>query len=189
MHCLLLLWFWNFDETLPIQGNFKYTGHFSWLNACSAAKLANFWLMQESRTFVGYPFSMSRYFILSSSGPNLVLEQIISALWTKVLIRLIVLICPLQQSCNTQSVLCKDTVTTPPMKTKTYIGLTEGPCNQQYSQHKLSFNNHKYKTNNPIKLNLEHKKTNRNSTRSFLVHLKAHPSLQTTPGNEIYFVS
>ena len=76
----LLILFSNFDETLPIQGNFRYTGYFSGPIGFSAAKLANFWLMQESRTFAGYPFSISSYFILSSSGPNLVLEQIISAL-------------------------------------------------------------------------------------------------------------
>ena len=76
----LLIWISNFDETLPIQGNFRYTGHFSGPIGFSAAKLANFWLMQESRTSAGYPLSISSYFILSSSGPNLVLEQIISAL-------------------------------------------------------------------------------------------------------------
>ena len=31
--------------------------------------------MQESRTSAGYPFSISSCFILSSSEPNLVLEQ------------------------------------------------------------------------------------------------------------------
>ena len=46
----------------------------------SAAKLANFWLMQESRKFAGYPFLISSCFILSSSGPNLVLEQVITVL-------------------------------------------------------------------------------------------------------------
>jgi len=46
----------------------------------SATNLANFWLMQESRKFPGYQFSISSCFISSSSGPNLVLEQIISAL-------------------------------------------------------------------------------------------------------------
>ena len=45
-----------------------------------AAKLANFWLMQESRTSAGYWFLMSSCSILSSSGLNLVLEQIKSAL-------------------------------------------------------------------------------------------------------------
>ena len=52
--------------------------------------------------------------------------------------------CPLQGSCNTQSVIYNATVTTPTLDTKTYIGLTEGPWKQRYSQHKLSFNNHKY---------------------------------------------
>ena len=33
--------FSNFDETLPIQGNFRYTGHFSGPIGFSAAKLAN----------------------------------------------------------------------------------------------------------------------------------------------------
>ena len=42
--------------------------------------------MQESRTSVGYPLSMSSCFILSRAGPNLALEPIISAI-----IRLIVL--------------------------------------------------------------------------------------------------
>ena len=43
------------------------------------------------RTFSGYPFSMSICFILFSLEPNLVLEEIISALWTKAFIRLIYL--------------------------------------------------------------------------------------------------
>ena len=72
----------DFDETLPMQGNFRYTEHFSGRNVSSVAKLANFWLMQETGTSAGYPFSMSCCFVLSSSEPSLVLEQIISALGT-----------------------------------------------------------------------------------------------------------
>ena len=54
-------------------------GHFSGSIGFSAAMLANFWLMQESRTSAGYLLSISSCFILLSSGPNLVLEQMISA--------------------------------------------------------------------------------------------------------------
>ena len=46
----------------------------------SVTKLANFWLMQDSRTSAGYPFSMSSCVIFSSSEPNLVLEQILIGL-------------------------------------------------------------------------------------------------------------
>ena len=59
--------------------------------------------------------------------------------------------CPLQGSCNTQSVIYKATVTTPRLDTKkTYIGLTEGPWKQRYSQHKSSFNNRKYEQNTTL---------------------------------------
>ena len=59
--------------------------------------------------------------------------------------------CPLQGSCNSQSVIYKATVTTPRLDTKkTYIGLTEGPWKQRYSQHKSSFNNRKYEQNTTL---------------------------------------
>ena len=60
---------------LPIQGNSRCIGHFSGPTIFSAAKLVRFWLIQESRTFAGCPLSVSSCLILSSSEPNLVLEQ------------------------------------------------------------------------------------------------------------------
>ena len=42
-----------------------HTGNFSGPHDFSAAKLANFWLIQESRTSAGYLFSMNSCFILS----------------------------------------------------------------------------------------------------------------------------
>ena len=53
--------------------------------------------------------------------------------------------CPLQGKCSTQSVIYKATATTPSTTPKTYIGVTEGPFKQRYSQHKLSFTHPKYK--------------------------------------------
>ena len=53
--------------------------------------------------------------------------------------------CPLQGKCSTQNVIYTATATTPSASPKTYIGLTEGPFKQRYSQHKLSFTHPKYK--------------------------------------------
>ena len=76
----LLIWFSNFDQTFPIQCEFRYTGQFSGSNCFSDEMLASFSLMQEIRTSSGYPLSISSCFIVSSSESNVVLEQIISAL-------------------------------------------------------------------------------------------------------------
>ena len=46
----LLIYFLNFDETFPSQGNFRYTEHFSEPNCFSDEMLASFSLMQETRT-------------------------------------------------------------------------------------------------------------------------------------------
>ena len=46
---------------------------------------------------------------------------------------------------STQNVIYTATATTPSASPKTYIGLTEGPFKQRYSQHKLSFTHPKYK--------------------------------------------
>ena len=55
----------------------------------------------------------------------------------------------------------------------------KGSWKQRYSQHKLSFNSHKYKQITTLpKFIWNTKKTNRISTRNFLVHLKVYPSLQ-----------
>ena len=79
----LLIWFSNFHDTLPNQGNFRQTGHFSGPHGFSAARLASFCLIHEIRTSSGYPFSMSSCFTLSSSQPNLVLEHRFGAwFWT-----------------------------------------------------------------------------------------------------------
>ena len=74
----LLIRFSIFDQTLPISGNFRYTGQFSGTSVFSVAKLASVWLIQESRTSAEHSFLISNCFVSSISEPNLVLEPIIS---------------------------------------------------------------------------------------------------------------
>eukprot|EP00111_Clytia_hemisphaerica_P012693 TCONS_00037353-protein len=53
--------------------------------------------------------------------------------------------CPLDNKCQTTSVIYKCEVTAPDHEKKVYIGLTEKEFKQRYNGHKLSITNVKYK--------------------------------------------
>ena len=96
--------------------------------------------------------------------------------------------CPLQGSCNTQSVIYKATVTTPRLDTKkTYIGLTEGPWKQRYSQHKSSFNNRKYEQNTTLSKFIWNENDRQEQNQQFLGPFQSPSQPITTSANDAYF--
>ena len=69
--------------------------------------------------------------------------------------------CPLENNCLTPSIVCnaKVTSTEDPIG-KNYIGLTEGPFKQRYTQHALSFRNRHYANSRELSKFIWHLKDN-----------------------------